>query len=211
MEKKQHRSLGRPRKEQGAVATKDIILHTATTLFLENGFPSISMDDVAESCNVTKATVYYYYKTKTDLFTAAMVQLMTNIKEKSAAILTTNEPFKTKLFHFAKGHLQATVDIDINVFMREAKLSLSREQLEQMEETEEALYKELETALATAMKQGEIPKTNTRLATLIFVNLLTVRNSMDEDFKRTFSSTDDLAREIVDFYWSGISRGASSS
>lgn len=208
MEKKQHRSLGRPRKEKGAASTKDIILHTATTLFLENGFPSVSMDDVAESCNVTKATVYYYFKTKTDLFTAAMVQLMNVIKEKSTTILATDEPFKTKLFHFAKGHLQATVDIDINVFMREAKLALSKEQLEQMEWAEKALYKELETALSHAMEQGEIPETNTRLATLIFVNLLTVRNSMNEDFKRSFSSVDDLAKEIVDFYWSGISGGA---
>ncbi|MCF3944533.1 TetR/AcrR family transcriptional regulator [Oceanobacillus alkalisoli] len=208
MEKKQHRSIGRPRKEQGAASTKDIILHTATTLFLENGFPSVSMDDVAESCNVTKATVYYYFKTKTDLFTAAMVQLMNVIKEKSTTILATDEPFKMKLFHFAKGHLQATINIDINVFMREAKLALSKEQLEQMEWAEKALYKELETALSHAMEQGEIPETNTRLATLIFVNLLTVRNSMDEDFKRSISSVDDLAKEIVDFYWSGISGGA---
>ncbi len=85
--KKKQRALGRPRKEQGAMATEEIILHTATGLFLEKGFQHVSMDDVAEKCNVTKATVYYYYKTKTDLFMDSMISLMVRIRERSSAIL----------------------------------------------------------------------------------------------------------------------------
>lgn len=202
--KKKHRVLGRPRKEEGAISTKELILHTATAMFLERGFPLVSMEDVAEECNITKATVYYYYKTKTDLFTDAMVQLMSRIREKSAVILATNVPLKEQLFQFAKAHLQATVDIDINTFMREAKMALSDEQMEEMERAEQALYDELETALVRAMEKGEIRDSNPKLATLIFVNLLTVKNSMDEDFYRSFRSVDDLAQEIVEFYWSGI-------
>lgn len=203
--KKNQRTLGRPRKEQGALSTKDVILHTATAMFLEKGFPLVSMDDVAERCNVTKATVYYYYKTKTDLFTDAMLQLMKRIREKSAAILATDEPLKVQLFHFAKAHLKATVDIDITTFMREAKMTLSEQQMEEMKKAEEALYNELETALKRAMERGEMRSSNPRLATLIFVNLLTVRNAMDEDVKHTFPSVDDLAKEIVEFYWNGVS------
>jgi len=202
--KKKHRTLGRPRKEHGEMPTEDTILQTATAMFLQKGYPLVSMDDVAEKCNVTKATVYYYYKTKAELFTDAMIQLMTQIKQKSAAILATNEPLKVQLFHIAKAHLEATVNIDITAFMKEAKVSLSEEQVGEMEKAEEALYSELEEALAKAMSKGEIPNNNPRLTALIFINMLTVRNAMNEEFKKSFTTTDKLAKHIIDFYWNGL-------
>ncbi|MCM3741859.1 TetR/AcrR family transcriptional regulator [Oceanobacillus luteolus] len=205
--KKKQRALGRPRKEQGAMATEEIILHTATGLFLEKGFQHVSMDDVAKKCNVTKATVYYYYKTKTDLFMDSMIKLMVRIRERSSAILSTDEPLKTQLFQFASAHLKATVDIDINTFMKEAKITLSQEQMEEMKKAEDALYNELESALTRSMERGEIRKCNPRLATLVFVNLLTVKNSMDESYQNSFDSVEDLAKELVDFYWNGLAGG----
>lgn len=206
MEKTQ-RPLGRPRKEHGDIPTKDMILHTATALFLEKGFPLVSMDDVAEKCNVTKATVYYYYKTKAELFTDAMIQLMNRIKQKSAAILATEEPLNVQLLNIAKAHLEATVNVDINAFMKEAKISLSAEQVGEMAKAEEALYNELENTLAEAMDKGKIPDNNPRLAAFIFINLLTVRNVMDEKFKKSFTTTEELAKQIIDFYWNGLAGG----
>ena len=41
--------------------------------------------EVAKVCGVTKATVYYYYSTKADLFTATMIQMMVRIREKYVA------------------------------------------------------------------------------------------------------------------------------
>lgn len=204
MMQRKHRTLGRPRKEQDGISTKDTILHIATEMFLEKGYPLVSMDDVAQQCDVTKATVYYYYKTKADLFTDAMVQLMNRIHERIVAILSTNEPLKKQLFQFAKGHLQATVDIDIHSFMKEAKTSLSLEQLQLMQQAEEKMYEELEHALKKAMDNGEISRSNPRLGALLFVSLVTTGNNMDTNFKNSFRSLDDLVTQIVDFYWDGL-------
>ena len=173
-------------------------------MFLEKGYPLVSMDDVAQQCDVTKATVYYYYKTKADLFTDAMVQLMNRIHERIVAILSTNEPLKKQLFQFAKGHLQATVDIDIHSFMKEAKTSRSQEQLQLMQQAEEKMYEELEHALKKAMDNGEISRSNPRLGALLFVSLVTTGNNMDTNFKNSFRSLDDLVTQIVDFYWDGL-------
>ncbi len=57
------------------------------------------------------------------------------------------------------------------------------------------------------MERGEIRKSNPRLATLVFVNLLTVKNSMDESYQNSFDSVEDLAKELVDFYWNGLAGG----
>ncbi|OZU87341.1 TetR family transcriptional regulator [Virgibacillus indicus] len=199
------RPLGRPRKVHEGKPTKDTILNLATGMFLEKGYPSVSMDDVAQKCNVTKATVYYYYKTKAELFTDAMVQLMVRIKQQIADILSTNKPLKTQLFELAKSYLQATVDININSFMKEAKTSLSNEQLQLMEEAEDKMYEVLEHALRRAMIKEEIPQSNPRLAALMFIAVLTVGNNMDFTYKEeTFSSLDDLVAQIVNLYWSGL-------
>ena len=83
-------------------------------------------------CGVTKATVYYYYSTKADLFTATMIEMMVRIRENMSQILSTNKTLEERLLDFAKVYLHATMDIDMKNFMKDAKLSLSEEQLKQL-------------------------------------------------------------------------------
>ena len=44
-----------------------MILRQAATLFARHGYPSTSMNQVAEACNLSKATLYHYYKDKYSL------------------------------------------------------------------------------------------------------------------------------------------------
>lgn len=48
------------------------ILEAAGKLFLENGYGAVSMDNVAKTANVSKATLYAHFRSKDELF-AAMV------------------------------------------------------------------------------------------------------------------------------------------
>ncbi len=201
---REHRPLGRPRQDLKEKPTKNVILDVATRLFLEQGYQVITMDDVAKKCGVTKATVYYYYKTKADLFTDAMVQMMIRIRRRIFDILSADKPLKERLFEFAKAHLQATVDIDLNGFMKEATTSLSSEQLQQMKGAEDKMYEALEQALINAMENGEIPKSHPQLGAHSFVALLTVGNYKDADQQPIFPSIDEMTKQIVDFYWNGL-------
>src|SRR5699024_9655733 len=70
------RHVSTPRKAQDRISTKDTIVKLARRMYLDKGYPAVSIDDVPQACSVNKATVYYYYRTKADLFTDAMVQLM---------------------------------------------------------------------------------------------------------------------------------------
>lgn len=195
------RPLGRPKKEAQKKSTKDTILQLATNMFLEKGYPLVSMDDVAQKSDVTKATVYYYYKTKADLFTDAMIQLMLRITKSIVKILSSEAPLKEQLFTLAKIHLQATIDIDINNFMKEAKLSLSDEQQKIMKEAEAEMYHALEEGIQKAMDKGEIPQGNAHLGAFIFISMLTAGKANET----TFTSLDDLVTQIVNFFWNGLS------
>ena len=203
MQQKQ-RNLGRPRHDQLSKPTKTIILETATALFLQNGFKLVSMDDVAKACDITKATIYYYYATKADLYTDCMIEMMLRIRERISNILATNEPLKTRLCQLIKIHLSATVDIDLNNFMKDAKVNLSEEQQEQMEQLEEKMYEEIEKVFIESMEKGEIPPYDSKFITQIFITMLNVGNYRDSQGKTIFGSIDEMADQIVEFFWKGL-------
>lgn len=203
LEQKQ-RPLGRPRQNKNTKSTKETILEVATRLFLTQNYQVVSMDEVAKVCGVTKATVYYYYSTKADLFTATMTQMMIRIRENMSQILSTNKTLEERLLDFAKVYLHATMDIDMKNFMKDAKLSLSEEQLKELKNAENNMYEVLEKALDTAMHIGEIPKGNATFAAHAFVSLLSIGNFKDENHNPILANIDELAQEIVSFYWNGL-------
>ncbi|WP_433772109.1 TetR/AcrR family transcriptional regulator [Bacillus wiedmannii] len=204
MEQKQ-RPLGRPRQNKNTKSTKEMILEVATRLFLTQNYQIVSMDEVAKECGVTKATVYYYYSTKADLFTATMTQMMIRIRENMYQILSTNKTLKERLLDFSKVYLQATIDIDMKNFMKDAKLSLSEEQLKELKNAEDNMYEVLEKAIDNAIHLGEIPKGNPKFAAHAFVALLSIGNFKNENHNPILANIDDLAKEIVSFYWNGLS------
>lgn len=200
MKREVRRAIGRPRKSTNELATKDIILYLATELFLEKGYPLVSMDDIAQHCNVTRATVYYYYNSKNELFTEAMIQLMVRIKQQIMRKLSTEEALRTRLFNLAKAHMEATAGMDINSFMKDAKVSLSPEQVKLMEISEDEMYTTLENTLQDEMDKGNIPHKNARLQAVSFVALLTAGKTFI-----TERNLDELINDILDLFWYGIS------
>lgn len=84
-------------------------------------------------------------------------------------------------------------------FMKDAKLSLSEEQLKQLKHAEDNMYEVLEKALDNAMQIGEIPKGNAKFVAHAFVSLLSIGNFKDENHNPILTNIDELAQEIVSF------------
>ena len=49
---------------------KNKILHNAADMFLNLGFKSVTMDDIASNSGVSKKTIYAHFSNKTDLVEA---------------------------------------------------------------------------------------------------------------------------------------------
>jgi TetR/AcrR family transcriptional repressor of mexJK operon len=58
-----------PKRRAGRLASKDVIIEAATTLFLRNGYLGTSMDEIAGLAHVSKQTVYTHFADKEQLFT----------------------------------------------------------------------------------------------------------------------------------------------
>ncbi|MGE7911954.1 TetR/AcrR family transcriptional regulator [Lysinibacillus xylanilyticus] len=204
--KQSPRVLGRPRHDENAKPKKDIVLETATRLFIKEGYKNISMDDVAKACNVTKATIYYYYPTKGDLYTSALLAMMDRIRLSILQILEQPIVFKERLEQLIEIHLSATVDIDMKNFMREATINLSTSQLKEVQTAENNMYKTIEQAMQQEMEQGTIRKGNATFFAHAFMTLMSVGYFKDGEGEGLFQTEAMAAKEIVDFFWQSVEK-----
>lgn len=89
---------------------KTKIIETATSLFLNLGFKSVTMDDIADKMAISKKTIYTHFENKTELVEASSLFIF----EKISAIINTieatkvnpiEETFKIKevISHYLKG------------------------------------------------------------------------------------------------------------
>lgn len=201
------RNLGRPRQQEHAVPTKVRVLSTAVSLFVEQGYKNVAMDDVALRCNVTKATVYYYYSTKAELFTAAFEALMSRIRNSSMEILSTEEPFEKRLENLVTIFTYATVNIDVENFIKEATPSLSVDQLLKIEDCKNTMYDGIETCFIREAENGILPKEHTKFFTHTFLALLTMSKQRDREGKGFFETPEETAKQVVRFFWAGVQNG----
>ncbi len=80
------------RKEREKVHRKDEILNAAEKVFFEKGLALATMDEIAEKAELSKGTLYLYYKSKEDLYMAIICrghQILLKMFQEAAS---TGEP-----------------------------------------------------------------------------------------------------------------------
>lgn len=145
--------LGRPPVQQEGLPTSQHILFIASKLFMEKGFESVSMNMVAQHSGVTKASVYYYFPTKNELFVASMVAVLVNVRQRIETLLAQPGSFRERLELIAQNYLRVP-QIHMDDMAEKVKHHLTEEQHNQLNQHENALYEALETGFADAARQG---------------------------------------------------------
>ncbi|HEY7974821.1 MAG TPA: TetR/AcrR family transcriptional regulator [Ktedonobacterales bacterium] len=84
------------------------ILEAALALFAEQGLEGATSKDIAERAEVTHGLIYFYFKTKEDLFKAAFEYALERALEQLdlAAIAQSNEPPEQALAHLLMRFLE---------------------------------------------------------------------------------------------------------
>lgn len=105
-------------KKKNASARRAEIIEKATDLFLEKGFAGTSMSDLAGACLMQKASLYYHFRTKEDLFAAC-------ITEGHACSLDTLEAISQDPQQEPQAKLRAAIEnlYEINVASKVGRMS----------------------------------------------------------------------------------------
>lgn len=85
---------------------KDDILSVATNLFLNLGFKSVTMDDLAHEMGISKKTIYEHYDHKTELVQEVSFHILYRIFEGIDAIIEENKNPIEELYDIKKYVLQ---------------------------------------------------------------------------------------------------------
>lgn len=73
------------------------IVHTAAGLFAEKGYDAINFLDIAAALSMDRATLYYYFKSKTHLLASAITDVLSDVVNELNAIVATEADALTKL------------------------------------------------------------------------------------------------------------------
>ena len=77
--------------------TKEKIIISARNLFSQYGYKKVSMSDIAINANLTKKTIYSYFKTKEELFEYFINEELFKMKSMVDEIENSNLDFSNKL------------------------------------------------------------------------------------------------------------------
>ncbi|WP_198850413.1 TetR/AcrR family transcriptional regulator [Alicyclobacillus sp. SO9] len=199
------RRPGRPRADSMETPTADRILEVAGRLFMELGFDGVSTDEVARQTGITKAMIYYYFSSKTGLFTASMERMMRSIQGKTAAILHHDEPLYNRLLEIAEIRLSISASRhDLDAVLRTSRSALSDEQLGRIKAAEEQLVQVVIDAFQKGIEDKEVGDYSPTMLAHVYISALSAGDShkLREDYEKRDPKR--IAREIVDILWAGM-------
>lgn len=80
---------------------RDLILKEAKKLISNFGFKKTTMDDIANACRMSKASLYYYFNSKEDIFREIIEEEGNILRSQLQEVLTSDLTPKEKLRRYA--------------------------------------------------------------------------------------------------------------
>ncbi|MFA6468900.1 MAG: TetR/AcrR family transcriptional regulator [Bacteroidota bacterium] len=89
------------RKEREKESRKESIIDAAQKVFFEKGLLLSTMDEIAETAELAKGTLYLYYHSKEDLYLAVMMRGLMVLKTMFDEVITKNDPVVQTMIRLA--------------------------------------------------------------------------------------------------------------
>src|ERR1700722_440674 len=141
--------------------TRKAILRAAIREFSTQGLAGARTDAIAESAKVNKALLYYYFKSKTALYTAAIEEVSAVAAERALAALDPKHSAGERLLRTALNHFDRILtERDFQNLTRQERAGMRRGESEAMPTMVEGVFKplmaKLEEAIHEGIKKGEL-------------------------------------------------------
>ena len=86
-------------------STSERILAVATRVFHQKGMAGARMQDIADEAGINKALLFYYFKTKKDLFSTIFSEALGQFFPRLLSNIGSDLPLQTKIEHFCAGYI----------------------------------------------------------------------------------------------------------
>lgn len=146
------------------------ILEATRKLFGKYGYKRVSMDEIAKTANVTKRTVYSYFKSKEEILKYFLNEEVQNMKQIVEETEMPNKSFFENLHETICQLMQYTQKRNfIKIIMEESETFKNPVIIENLKVIEVAIQNYIKEKLESAVKQNEISVPNVEvMAFLIY-------------------------------------------
>lgn len=148
-------------KNQMLKAREEAIIQTVNRLLAEKGFDAMTVDEVAASVGIAKASLYKHFPSKEDLAAAAMVRIMQRAQEFLASLPADRTPIEQ-----LKSVARWTIEVQLagempslpsqNSTLRAALLN-KREYIDRLVQVSDTLGGWITAAQANGTLSGKLP------------------------------------------------------
>uniref|UniRef100_A0A7C1FHP3 TetR/AcrR family transcriptional regulator n=1 Tax=Caldilinea aerophila TaxID=133453 RepID=A0A7C1FHP3_9CHLR len=154
--------------------SREMILQAAQRLFVERGYPGISMRKIADAVGVTKAALYYHFRDKEQLFLALLENVLEELSTLIEASRSEGGSCRRQLEMFVYRVMALPAE-------RRASLRLASQELGNLDaaargrfiETYHTLFIDRITAiLAEGVARGEFKPIDPRVATWALLGMM---------------------------------------
>jgi AcrR family transcriptional regulator len=88
---------------------RDKILRVAVRLFWQKSFLGTSIDDIAKAANINKATIYYYFESKSSILYEIIMDHVNEIYEEALPVADSSESPENKLASLIANNLKLQI------------------------------------------------------------------------------------------------------
>ncbi|MCB1056515.1 MAG: TetR/AcrR family transcriptional regulator [Acidobacteria bacterium] len=185
------------------------ILDAARCIFSRRGFEAATIQEVAEAAGIAKGTVYLYFKSKDELYAAALTRGLEELHEESAAAMARESTAAGKLRAFIAtrfSYLERHNEF-FRIYFVELGHSLIR--TEGKDAAKERLYRSQAEVLAKVIENGiaagELRPVRPAMTALMVLDL--TRSTLVHRLRGWSKATaaEDEAH-LFDLLWKGIER-----
>jgi AcrR family transcriptional regulator len=178
------------------------ILEAASRIFSRRGFQDVLIEDVALEAGVGKGTIYRYFRTKDELYLAAVASGYSALNRRLAAALPQETSPSRRLarlaeealtFFWGKRHLIPLL------YRVEPRFQLQQGEIGQQREKLNVLIRE---TLADGINRKEFRSMDTRIAAQLFFGMIRAANL----YRREGDRVQNLVSELMGVFTRGIAR-----
>ena len=187
-------------------ATKQEIMLRAEQLFAQRGYESVSMREIAEACDITKANIYYYFKDKEALYLQVLESDMLEMIEALRSAAQREGTARDRIARIAETFVRllhskpALIRMGMRPFGENEPDTLGLIQRHRQE-----LLLPVERVLEEGMRSGELRLLNVPVTALSFVISMRVLVIMaTKRLPGPDSSESDMVLHTVELLFDGI-------
>lgn len=155
------------RKAAEREARQKLILKGALTVFKEKGIEGAKIDEIAREAGFGKATLYYYFSSKEEIFNALLLHGWLSLWRELEEVVAVGGDSPRRTFISMLKKIAETVNTDrpLYEFLFQAPKSFTPTENEQAEwkAYQNRLYKVLTELIEQGIKEGQFPAMEPRL------------------------------------------------